>query len=280
MSTKNDISLYIINESKSQKKLDNKNEIYVNKAFNNESLVFNENINLSILGNIKTNIIDDKKDNEIIIDELNEEKKNDINLGKEEGDEKNKNKKFDEKLMIDNSNILYIKRKKKKRIDKLDKMTEITKQLNENGLKPNNHYELFFEGKPILNEKIEGNKNEQKEENINNKTKKKSKKGKKEKKEKEKICMEPEEKISQDKSKKYYNEENIVHKVYEIQINPIESYKLNFGNKIEHSDNQKEEFTEKAKNTMMKIILPIRLKTVLRKFVRKNVYTLLNKCME
>ena len=275
MNTKNDISLYIINESKPQKDLDNKNGINVNKAFNNESLAFNENINLSILGNIKANIIDNKKDNEIKIDELIEEKKDDINLG----EEKNKNKKFDEKLMIDNNNILYIKRKKKKKIDKLDKMTEITKQLNENELKPNNHYELFFEGKTTLNEIIEYTKIEQKEENINKKSKKKSKKGKKEK-EKKEICLEPEEKISQDKSTKNYNEGNIVQKVYEIQMNPIELYKSNSENKIEDSDNQKEEFTEKAKSTMMKIILPIRLKTVLRKYVRKNVCTFLIKCME
>ena len=272
IASNNNISLYIINEGKSQKNLENKNEKNINKAFNNEFLAFNENINLSILGNNQNNIIENKKDNNSKKNELNEENKEDKIL--EEVKEKNKNKKFDEKLMIDYNNILYFKRKKN---IKFDKKTEITQKLNETIFKPNNHYELSFEGKTKLNEILEETNIDIKEEKISKKTKKKSKKGKKEKKE---ISLVPEAKKSQDKNNENYKEENIVQKCCELEIEPIELYKLSSENKIEDSNNKKEEFTEKAKKSMMKIILPIRLNTVLRKKIRKNIFTLLNKCLE
>ena len=176
--------------------------------------------------------------------------------------------------MIDYNNILNFKRKKK---IKFDEMIEITPKIKENIFKPNNHYELSFEGKTKLNEILEETNIDIKEENISKKTKKKSKKGKKEKKE---ISLVPEAKKSQDKNNENYKEENIVQKCCEVEIKPIELYKSSSENKIEDSNNQKEEFTEKAKKSMMKIILPIRLKTVLRKNIKKNIFTLLNKCIE
>ena len=144
--------------------------------------------------------------------ELAIEKKEDISLV-----ERNKMKKFDDKIMIDNNNTLLFKSSKKK---KQDEITEITEELNK--IEPNNHYELVFEGIILdLNQKMD-NIQKEKENKINNEI---------------------------DKGK-------------ELEIN----------NDFIRKD---EIFTEKAKRNMMKIILPIRLKSTLREYVRKNTYPLL-----
>ena len=46
-------------------------------------------------------------------------------------------------------------------------------------------------------------------------------------------------------------------------------------NKMDVLNSKNDIFTEKAKRNMMKIILPIRLKSTLREYVRKNTYPLL-----
>ena len=268
MHTKNDILLNIISESKPKTELNKK----IDKiSFNDKSLIFNKIINLKILENIPTNyyISNDNKDNiNVKNNELIVEKNDDILLK----EEKNKIKKFDEILMIDNNNILYVKRKNK---IKFDKMTEITEELNK--IEPNNHYELIFKGKINLNENLE-NMNIEKNEEKAKKSENFEKNGKNEITEEIKIYVE-------EKKKKNYNEENEVEKGDGLEINPLEIKKnkpnniiISYENKIEVLYNKNaSEFTEKAKKNMMKIILPIRLKTVLREYIRKSVYPLLIK---
>ena len=238
-----------------------------------------------------------EKDNKPL--EENEQKNSDALLKVKEED-KNKEKKFDEILMIENNNILYIKKLKKA---KLDKMTEITEELNK--IEPNNHYELVFEGKINLNQNIEKlekiEKDLEKEDNMekienmenlklrnknNRKNKRNKNKGKKE------ISNTQEEKISipEEEKKKNYNEENEVKKGDRIEINSAElknekknpnNIIISYENKLEVLYNKNApSFTEKAKRNMMKIILPIRLKTVLREHIRKRICPLLIKSLK
>ena len=238
-----------------------------------------------------------EKDNKPL--EENEQKNNDA-LFKVKEEDKNKEKKFNEILMIENNNILYIKKLKK---PKHDKMTEITEELNK--IEPNNHYELVFEGKINLNQNIEKlgkvekdleiKDNMEKVENMENlklrnknnrKNKKHKNKGKKE------ISNAPEEKIctSEEEKKKIHNEENEVEKGDEIEINSAElknekknpnNIIISYENKLEVLYNKNApSFTEKAKRNMMKIILPIRLKTVLREHIRKRICPLLIKALK
>ena len=250
--------------------------------------------NILLLG-IKNKEIE--KDNKPL--EENEQKNNDVLLKVKEED-KNKEKKFDEILMIENNNILYIKKLKK---TKYDKMTEITEELNK--IEPNNHYELVFEGKINLDQNIEKlekvekdlekKDNMEKVENMENlklrnknnrKNKKHKNKGKKE------ISNTPEEIICtpEEEKKKNDNEENEVEKGdgKEINSSELKNEKKNPNNIIISYENKLEvlynknapSFTEKAKRNMMKIILPIRLKTVLREHIRKRICPLLIKALK
>ena len=119
--------------------------------------------------------------------------------------------------MVENNNILYIKRKRK---FKMDKMTEITEELNK--IEPNNHYELIFKGQIDLNKNLENSQKIENEENtkLRNKNNKKNKKNKN--KGKKEISNTQEEKITEKENKKNYNEENEVEKGDGIEINPIE----------------------------------------------------------
>ena len=152
-------------------------------------------------------------------------------------------------IMIDNNNTLLLKNSKK---NKRDEITEITEELNK--IEPNNHYELIFEGIILdLNHKLDNIQKEKEKENKIN-------------------------------DKKIYNENNEIEKGEELEINSMEMTKTkNNGNNIFISKEDKMEvlnskddiFAEKAKRNMMKIILPIRLKSTIREYVRKNAYPLL-----
>ena len=85
-------------------------------------------------------------------------------------------------------------------------------------------------------------------------------------------------------AKKIYNENNEIEKGEGLEINPMEMKRtknninnifISYENKMGVLSNKNEIFTEKAKRNMMKIILPIRLKSTLREYVRKNTYPLL-----
>ena len=220
-----------------------------NKEFDKEKI--------SPKNDILINIISDKKDSDINNNDkpkdIIEEKKKEFVVEKNEdillSEEKDKNKKLVEIFMIDNNNILYIKRKKKM---KCDKITEITEELNK--IEPHNHYELVFKGKININDKDISQ--EEKEINPKNQS----------------------EKVN-------YNKENEVQKREGIEINPLEFKKENPNNIIISYDDKIEvlynknspTFTEKAKRNMMKIILPIRLKTVLKGYIRRTICPLIIK---
>ncbi len=187
-----------------------------------------------------------KIDNDKIISELNNkelviEKKEDILLV-----EKNKIKRFDDNMfMIDNNNFILLKNSKK---NMHDEITEITEELNK--IVPNNHYEVVFEGIILdLNQKLDNIQKEKVKEN-----------------------------------KKIYNESNEIEKGEGLEINPMEMKRtknnidnifISYENKMGVLSSKDDIYTEKAKRNMMKIILPIRLKSTLREYVRKNTYPLL-----
>ena len=250
--TKNEILINIISENKPQSESETQVDKKINNMFNNESLTFDNKTNLIFLS-------------DIIQKDKNEEKKDNNEIKSDSIEEKNREKKLKEIFMIDNNNILYIKRLKKR---KFDKMTEITEELNK--IEPNNHYELIFKGKINLNENLETNKNEDK--NENEPTPKEEK----------------EKNFEEEKSKKNYNEENEVDKGNGLEINPIElkngktpnNIIISYEKNIEVLYNKNPTFTEKAKKNIMRIILPIRLKTTLREYVRKKVFPFLIKSMK
>ncbi len=256
MYTKNDILLSIISEHKPKKEKDSDN------------LIIDENININILtDNTKKS---NDKDGKLEQNKIDEEKKEDKLL-----DETNKNKRFYDILMIDNNNILNIKRIKKK---KCDKITEITEELNK--IEPDNHYELIFKG--IINlEKMNISQSINTINTINSDNKEIVKENE------ETISAPKEEKIEDvNTKKKDYNEENEIHITGGLEINPLELKRtknnhnnifISYEDKIEVLYNKNAIFTEKAKKNLMKIILPIRLKTTLREYIRKQIYPLLVK---
>ena len=67
-------------------------------------------------------------------------------------------------------------------------------------------------------------------------------------------------------NKNNYNKENEIQQGNEIELNPTEIV-----------ENKNSIFKEKAKEKIMKIILPIRLKNILREYIRKKIYYLLIK---
>ena len=189
----------------------------------------------------KIKIDSDKNVSELNNKELVIEKKEDILLV-----EKNKIKKFDDNMfMIDNNNSILLKSSKK---NMHDEITEITEELNK--IVPNNHYELVFEGIILdLNQKLDNIQKEKEKEN-----------------------------------KKIYNENNEIEKGEGLEINPMEMKRtknnidnifISYENKMGVLSSKDDIYTEKAKRNMMKIILPIRLKSTLREYVRKNTYPLL-----
>ena len=158
----------------------------------------------------------------------------------------NKIVKYDFEFMVVNNDILFINKVKKKICNK---MTEITEELN--GIEPNNHYELILQGKinnennNIINEKapiVKTDNPANKKRNIN------------------------------------YNKSNEVEKGNCLEINTIELKRTNNGsiNIVNTGNNNNSSvFTEKAKNNLIKIILPIRIKTTLKDFIHRSIFPLL-----
>ena len=159
----------------------------------------------------------------------------------------NKNIKLDFEFVVVNNDILFISQVKK---NKCNKMTEITEELN--GIEPNNHYELILQGKinksnnnNIINEKESNEKssivkNDNKNRNIN------------------------------------YNTNNEIEKGNCLEINTIELKRTSIGSfNVVSTDNNNSVFTQKAKNNLIKIILPIRIKTTLKDFIHRSIFPLL-----
>ena len=285
-------TINIINE----KTIDKKINIQENMSkVNIEQFMIGNNNNINKCDYNNNNIICDNERFSLIKGRTeNKNNNNNNNLTVEKKDEIllaesniNKNKKLDIEFTIDKNNNLFIKRIKKSQCDKI---TEITEELNR--IEPNNHYELIFEGIINLNEDIV-NKNNMKainpENNITNNNKIIIDNNKQ-----EFSFMQND--MDNDKNKVYisnnnnpnrninYNINNEIDKCNALEINPFEIKRtknntnnifISHENKLEVLYNNNSVFTEKAKKNMMKIILPIRLKTTLREFIHRSIFPLL-----
>ena len=249
------------------------------KNYQERNIVICENDRFSLIKvSISNDINKDKDEVKKRNIDLEIEKKDDILL---EETNKNKDKKYKIELIIVNNDNLFIKGRKK---DKCDKITEITDELNK--IEPNNHYELIFEGIINLNDDIT-NKNktdtENKDENIKDKTKQEITNLENE------TNKESDVNINNNEIHKNinFNLNNEIEKGIGMEINTLEFKRskvkknkgnnifINYENKLEVLYNKDTIFTEKAKKNMMKIILPIRLKSTLREFAHRNIFPLL-----
>ena len=133
-------------------------------------------------------------------------------------------------------------------------MTEITEELN--GIEPNNHYELILQGK------IKSTNNN----NIIN-----------EKEPNEKTSLAKNDNTVNKNRNINYNINNEIEKGNCLEINTIELKRTNIGsfNVVCADGNNNSIFTEKAKNNLIKIILPIRIKTTLKDFIHRSIFPLL-----
>jgi hypothetical protein len=103
---------------------------------------------------------------------------------------------------------------------------------------------------------------------------------------KKKICFEKatETDISTDGNKLNYNKSNEIDNKGGLEINPVEIKRtknniknklINNENKIQFLNSKESLMTEKAKINMMRIILPIRIKTIFKEWVKNNGFTIL-----
>ena len=182
------------------------------------------------------------KNRDLIIEKVN----NIIRYGKDKI--KNELKKIE---LIPDINInIFIKQKMK---ESCEKMTEITEELNP--ILPCNNYELYIER--IIKNIIYINTKEHELSFIK--------------------------KIDDDKNKILYNSSNLeIYKDEALEINPlmIKQSAITKENNIEIPFNKYCFFTEKAKTNIVKMILPIKLKTTLREFVQRNTFPLLIKYLK
>ena len=246
------------------------NAVHANKI-NLIDLLNKENITQFTIEKINKN-----NDNKILIVVENERfsldcnKRFDYNIEKRDEIYLN-NQKLNIEFIVINDNNLFIENIKKKTCDKI---TEITEELNR--IEPNNHYELIFEGIVNLNEDITNINNNKGQNIIINK---------------QEISYNSKGQIDKEildnnilNNNKNYNINNEIDKCDGLEINPYEIKRtknninnifISYENKIEMLNCKHAIFTEKAKKNMMKIILPIRLKSTLRDFIRRNTFPLL-----
>ena len=173
-----------------------------------------------------------------------------FSLLKNETKKDNKNIKYDFEFVVVNNDILFISKVKKQQCNK---MTEITEELN--GIEPNNHYELILQGKiKSTNNNIIINEKE---------TNEKSSKGKTDN--------------TANKNRNInYNISNEIEKGNCLEINTIELKRTSNGSfNVVNTNNNNSVLTEKAKNNLIKIILPIRIKTTLKDFIHRSIFPLL-----
>ena len=146
------------------------------------------------------------------------------------------------------NNNLFIRQKI---IKKCDKMTEITEDLNL--ILPCNNFELYIER--IIKKIIYINDRE------------------------EEISFKKE--LGNDNNKIRYNNIKLeIDKENSLEINPLllkKTSEITRENSMAIFYNKYAYFTAKAKKNMIKMILPIKLKTTLREFIRKNTFPLLIK---
>ena len=260
---KNEILLNIINEAKKDE--DEKKSVGENTEQNNieeenkkieyENIIKNRNINLKIESNENISLLQEKK---------------------------NINNNYNEKTFICDNDKIIIKGINK---EKIDKMTEISDELNK--IEPHNHSELIFKG--IINKKdtIE-NKNNVDIKNNNDAMKANGNENN------NKVILKTNQEFNFINNKKpekdvenkkiNYNEVNEIEMGDCLEINPYEMKRtknnennifISYENNMQMINKCNTVFNEKAKKNMMKIILPVRIKSVLKNWVKKNVYKLL-----
>ena len=276
MSQNNNININIINENpivKNEKEntISNKEKIISKenieqfviekKITGKQSELINNSENIQICENERFCLLIKEVNKIMNNSDLIVEKRDEIALI-----EKKINRKLNIEYIIVKKNNIFIRGTQKIQYDKI---TEITEELNR--IEPNNHYELIFEGRINLNEDITKTKNIANNNNIiDNKRQELSY-----------IRDDEKDKIIIKDISKNYNLNNEIDKCNALEINPLEIRRTNNNIIISHEDklevlyNKDTVFTEKAKKNMMKIILPIRLKTTLREFIHRNIFPLL-----
>ena len=251
------------------------------KLFDIQDLSVDKNNDLNIFG-YKPNKENKVKENNFFINERFPI------FGQIKAENKQENENKELLLLISNQNNIMIKKDEKNRCDKT---TETTKEHINNLIKPNKNSELLYKGIKTLNKdkkeqifKKENNFIEiKKKENVpvfikeNNSIEIK----KKENvpvfiKENNFIEFKP---INIDKKVVNYNLINEIEKGDALEINPYEIKRTKINKKeiskqndinvIVSKDNI---FNEKSKKNLMKIILPIRLKEILIKYIKKNFF--------
>ena len=250
-----------------------------NNLDNNKTLLRNNNINIFenerfyLINN--TNNKKSKKEN---INSLIEKKEIEFNM------DLRSYFYYNENLRIFNNDNIFIKCENKK----CDKTTEISEEINK--IEPSNPTELIFQGintkKDILNENGINIINEQ--DNIVNNNENNNKINLKENK---KILLDNEisNNINLNFEKKNnkninYNEINEIEKGEGIEINPYEIKRtqnninntfISYENRIQMLNDKNALYIEKAKKNIVKIIFPIKIKTFLKEWIKKNVYKVL-----
>ena len=265
---KNDILLSIINTNNEDKNRKGNNNDENLSFDNHKKNIENNNTknisNINIFENERFCLIKDKINKNFKFDNNNLIRENNENLLiKEENQNLKNNQKQKQKLFeMHNNYDLHFKGKK---TEKCDKSTEISKEINK--IEPSKHSGIILEGIEIKKEDNIFNNNEKNEGNENNENK---------------IIL---------KSKKKdintninYNKINEIEKGVGLEINPFEIQRtqndsnnifISYENKMEILNDKDSIYKEKAKINMMKIILPIRVKSVLKAWIKKNVYKIL-----
>ena len=150
--------------------------------------------------------------------------------------------KYDKNLIMNNTNNIDFEGKV---VEKCDKITEISNDLIK--LEPDNHSEIIFSGIKNI----------------------------------EKNSDSPNLKCDINKN---YNIINEVEKADALEINPFEIRRtqnntenifISNADKMEFLNNKESIYNDKAKKNMMKIILPIRIKKILKEWIKSNIFKLL-----
>ena len=295
---KNDILLDIINQNKSKKENLEQNSNKEKESLdiekkenyeNNNSKLFKDNNNINIYENERFFLINNNKE---------KAEKTNVNLIIEKNKsisliEQNKNKNgnnINENLSIFSNNDLIIKGKIK---EKCDKNTEITEEINK--IEPANHSEIIFQGIEIKKDDINANiininnenddsvkneeenkiilRNKKKSELINNKSNISN----------NKIEINNINDINKNININY-NKINEIEKGDGLEINPYEIKRthnnldnifISYENKMQMLNNKNSIYNEKAKINMMKMILPIRINSALKEWIKKNIFKIL-----
>ena len=246
------------------------NEICYNDQFNIINIFPNNARNHNLFKG--PNEFENEHDNSCLFNDKNNSNNKDIDLiikNNKDLFQKNKNIRYNEKIIKLNDNLI-IKDKFENKIN--NKISD-----NLKNVKPSSHYELKINNElspknNLINKNCNGD--EYIELNRNNKKNFSLEKN---------SLQFIKEKRSQ---REIYNKINEIEIGDGIEINPYEIKRtknninnnfISYENKTQILNNKDTIFTEKAKNNMMKIIFPIKIQKVLKDWTKRNVFRLLLK---